>query len=119
MIKTKSIRDAVEPSDGKRILVMGRWPRGYSKEKLRLDYWYTSLAPDEKLRKDWYAETIGWDKYVARYLKLMKSQRERIKEFAGMAKTGTITLICIEDEGNPHCHRHLLKKLIEQAMQEA
>jgi uncharacterized protein YeaO (DUF488 family) len=117
MIKTKSIRDLAHPSDGKRILVMRLWPRNYSKEKLCLTEWRPELAPSNKLRQDWYAKMIQWGQYVDRYLKEMQGQQEAIAELAEMAKTETITLLCIEDEANPHCHRHLLKTLIEQAMQ--
>ena len=116
MIKTKSIRDSIDASDGKRILIMRLWPRNYSKEKLCLTEWRLNLAPSNKLRQDWYAKSITWDQYVTRYLQEMQNQEYAIRQLAAIAKTDTITLLCIENETNPHCHRHLLKHLIEQTM---
>lgn len=117
MVKTKSIRDPVEPSDGKRILIMRLWPRNYSHEQLCLAEWRPDLAPSNKLRQDWYAESITWDQYVTRYLNEMQTQQDAITELAQTATTETITLLCIENETNPHCHRHLLKRLMEQGIQ--
>jgi len=121
MIKTKSIRDPADATDGRRILVMGLWPRGCSKEQLKLaapNGWRRNLAPSRELRQDWYGKKIQWSQYVTRYVKEMESQRTAIAELAELAKTEPITLLCIEDEDSPHCHRHLLKNLIEQAMQD-
>ena len=116
MIKTKSIKDPVDPRDGKRILVMRLWPRAHSKEQLCLAEWRPNLGPSKHLLKDWYTRKISWDQYVERYLTEMQDQQGAISELAQTAKTDTITLLCIEHETNPHCHRHLLKTLIEQAI---
>ena len=54
MIKTKSIHDTPEASDGKRIVITHYWPRGYSKEKLDVTWdrpWRHELAPSTSRRK--------------------------------------------------------------------
>lgn len=79
MVKTKSVRDAIETSDGKRILVMRFWPRARTKEKLRLHSWNRNLVPDEKLHRDWYDKIISWDQYVLRFLKLMEGQNDSVQ----------------------------------------
>ena len=122
MVKTKSISDPVEASDGKRILVMRRWARPYSKARLQVEgdgQWQRALAPSEALLNDWKnRDNMGftWDEYVTRYTKEMESQKEAIAALAEEARRGTITLLCQEKEGDPHCHRHLLKKMIEETM---
>ena len=122
MVRTKSIKDPVEDTDGKRILVMRHWARPYSKVGLQVTgdgQWRRDLAPSEELLKDWNnRKTTGftWDEYVARYTKEMESQKEAIAALAEEARNATITLLCQEEEGDPHCHRHLLKKMIEDAM---
>jgi uncharacterized protein YeaO (DUF488 family) len=119
MVKTKSVKDTVEASDGKRILVMRRWPRPYSKVVLQVagdGQWQRELAPSIELLKDWNEHRITWDEYVARYAGEMQTQHEAIARLAEEATRGTITLLCKEEEGDPHCHRHLLKKMIEDAM---
>jgi uncharacterized protein YeaO (DUF488 family) len=51
MVKTKSVYDPVEESDGDRILVTQYWPRGISKERLRLTEYRKELAPSVGLLK--------------------------------------------------------------------
>jgi uncharacterized protein YeaO (DUF488 family) len=114
MIKTKSIFDPVEASDGQRILVSRYWPRGLSKARLALAARMPEVAPSVTLLRDWKAGTITWAKYENRYCDEMVLQRDKIKELTKLPKCGTITLLCFEKETNPCCHRHLLKKLIDQ-----
>jgi len=113
VVRTKSVYDPVEESDGDRILVTRFWPRGRSKKDLQLIEWVRGLGPSVKLLKDWKNGNISWQEYEKRYLEEMSSQEEKIKELANRAGIKTITLLCFEKEDNPCCHRHLLKKLID------
>ena len=113
MVKTKRLYDPVEELDGDRILVTRYWPRGVSKERLSITDWLRNLAPSKELLRDWKNKRISWEKYTVRYHKEMRGQREAIRDLANRAKQGTITLLCFEQEDNPCCHRHLLKRLIE------
>jgi len=45
MVKTKSIYQKSEESDGERILVSRYWPRGLSKERLALTEHLKEVAP--------------------------------------------------------------------------
>jgi uncharacterized protein YeaO (DUF488 family) len=114
MVKTKSVYDPVDPSDGDRILVTRYWPRGISKERLCLTEWRRELAPNKLLLRDWKTRRISWDEYTIRYGREMVPHQQAISELAKRAKEHTITLLCFEREGNPHCRRHLLKKMIAQ-----
>jgi uncharacterized protein YeaO (DUF488 family) len=51
MIKLKRAYDPVSPTDGIRLLVERLWPRGLSKEKLKLDSWIRGVGPTTELRK--------------------------------------------------------------------
>lgn len=53
-VTLKRVYDAVEPSDGERVLVERLWPRGISKERARVDIWLKDIAPSNELRK-WYS----------------------------------------------------------------
>ena len=114
MVKTKSVYDPVEESDGQRILVTRYWPRGLSKEQLSLTEHLRNVAPSVELLKDWKTGSISWAKYEKRYGQEMLQQQDKINELAKRTNDKTITLLCFEREDNPHCHRHLLKKLIEK-----
>jgi uncharacterized protein YeaO (DUF488 family) len=65
-----SIRRAYEePSkdDGYRILVDRLWPRGRSKESLKLDQWARELAPTDELRKWFGHDPQHWEVFQQRY----------------------------------------------------
>jgi uncharacterized protein YeaO (DUF488 family) len=115
MVKTKSVYDPVEESDGQRILVSRYWPRGLSREKLSLTEHLKDAAPGVELLQDWKKGNISWGEYKKRYHQEMLQQHETISKLAKMASDKTITLLCFEREENPHCHRHLLKDLIEKS----
>jgi uncharacterized protein YeaO (DUF488 family) len=119
MVKTKCIKNDPEASDGKRILVMRIWPRGKSKDSVQIDKWVKDVAPSRELLADWRAGRISWSQYVARYKKEMSRQSTAIESLAAMAAKEIITLLCNEAEGDPHCHRYLLREMIESRMQQS
>jgi uncharacterized protein YeaO (DUF488 family) len=51
MIKVKRIYDPAQKEDGFRILVDQLWPRGLSKDKVKIDLWLKEIAPSDELRK--------------------------------------------------------------------
>jgi len=113
MIKTKSVYDPVEESDGERILITRLWPRGVSWRKHNISDREQDLAPSKELLRAWNAKEISWEEYERRYKEEMAGQAEGIEKLAEKASRGTITLMCVEKEQDPHCHRHLLKGMIE------
>lgn len=70
------------------------------------------VAPSPELLDDWREGELSWTEYWERYVEEMSSQEKQIDRLAEKAREGTITLLCHEPEHNPHCHRHILKKLI-------
>ena len=117
MVKTKRVYDQPVESDGERILVTRYWPRPLSKEQVAHTVWLRDLAPSKELLRAWKKKRISWEMYTVRYHEEMQDQQEAIRGLAARAKCNTITLLCFEYEDDPCCHRHLLKKLIEQEQQ--
>ncbi len=120
-IKTKRWNDPREPDDGFRLLVCRYRPRGVRKEDETWDAWARDLGPSRELHADFYGkhgEPIGWEEYRRRYLQEMESQGELIDELALLVKEGKkVTLLCSSACADPsHCHRTLLKGLIEQRL---
>jgi uncharacterized protein YeaO (DUF488 family) len=117
MVRTKSVYDAVEAGDGDRILVTRYWPRGISKDRMSAE-WLKDLAPSRELLDDWKRNRIDWKEYTDRFHIEMEQCKGLIGELARRSQDDTITLLCFEREGDPHCHRHLLAKLIEQKLRD-
>ena len=127
MVKTKSVQSRIEPGDGLRILAARGRGRGLPAD--RFDVWMANLGPSEQLRDAILAGTISWSEYRRRYFKeLMETgsvdaRNERIKNHGQkftlrllqhLAKKQPITLLCHCAEDERHCHRHLLKELLER-----
>ncbi|HVA36490.1 MAG TPA: DUF488 family protein [Candidatus Dormibacteraeota bacterium] len=55
------------PSDGFRVLVDRVWPRGMTKEALRLDLWERELAPSGTLRTWFGHDPERWQGFCERY----------------------------------------------------
>jgi uncharacterized protein YeaO (DUF488 family) len=122
-IRHRRWNDPREPDDGFRVLICRYRPRALKKENETWDKWRKELGPSKELHADFYGKhgpPIGWETYRQRYLKEMHEERPRelIAELAQRAAAGeTITLLCSSAcEDALHCHRTLLKGLIEEAM---
>ena len=120
-IKTKRWNDNAEPDDGYRLLICRYRPRALRKADETWNAWYSDLGPSKELHADFYGKhgpPIDWKAYRRRYLQEMKAQKDKIAELARRVYAGeTITLLCssacVDAE---HCHRTLLKQLIEKAI---
>ena len=128
MFKTKSIHSKIEPrKDGFRILVARGRGRGLPSD--RYDIWMANLGPSEQLRDAILAGEITWREYSRRYLRELREsdgidrRNKRIKNHGQkftlrllqhLARTRPVTLLCHCAEDERHCHRHLLKALLER-----
>lgn len=79
-IKVKRAYEAPGRSDGHRILVDRIWPRGASKDDLRLDGWVKEIAPSTELRRWFGHEPAKWDAFKKRYFQslLARTRAERV-----------------------------------------
>lgn len=121
MIKTKCWDHRREADDGFRLLICRYRPRALPKKKETWDLWWSQLGPSKELHADFYGKTgqpIHWEEYRRRYLEEMKGelQQESIAVLAEKVAAGqTITLLCSSAcIDAKHCHRTLLKELIEE-----
>ena len=64
MVKTQSVYDPAETTDGQRILVTRFWPRGISEARLSAAEWMREVAPSKELLEDWKSGRISWDEYT-------------------------------------------------------
>ena len=121
MIKTKRWDDPKEDDDGFRLLICRYRPRALPKKKETWTWWRPNLGPSKELHAAIYGkkgEPISWDAFRERYHEEMKAHAEEIDLLAEMVAGGkTLTLLCSSAcEDASHCHRTLLKGLIEERM---
>ena len=110
--------------EGIRVGVVRHLPRAVRKEDYarlnHFDVWFPNVAPSAELLR-WVHEDLEshWARFVERYTREMKqpSAHHDIKLLAEMAKRTPLSIGCFcSDES--HCHRSILRKLIEQAAEE-
>jgi len=129
MFKTKSVHTGIDPqTDGLRILATRGRGRGLPKD--RYDVWMANLGPSEQLMNEFLGGKIKrWHEFKDRYVKELREggtidrRNKRIKNHGQkftlrllqhLAQKQTVTLLCHCAEEEQHCHRHLLKALLEK-----
>lgn len=89
---------AYEPpgaEDGYRVLVDRVWPRGRTREALRIDAWDRDLGPSNELRR-WFGHDLArWEEFRARYRDELgqPAQAAMLDELTAHARLGTVTLV--------------------------
>ena len=77
MIKIERIYDYPIGSDSFRILVDRFWPRGLSKDKVKVDLWQKDIAPSNSLRVWFGHDEKKWDGFRRRYFNELDKHRIR------------------------------------------
>ncbi len=93
MLKLKRAYEPVVSSDGKRLLVERLWPRGLSKEALKLDGWIKDVGPTTALRKWFDHDPTKWSRFRARYFRELDAHPDAWRRIASLAKGRTVTLV--------------------------
>jgi uncharacterized protein YeaO (DUF488 family) len=129
MLRTKSVHSPIDAKqDGLRILSTRLRGRGLPSD--RYDVWMASLGPSETLLRDIQQGRITWAVFSREYGKELfldgpidarsstiknHGQKFTLRLIKELAARGPVTVLCHCAEDEPHCHRHLLKKIIESA----
>jgi uncharacterized protein YeaO (DUF488 family) len=84
-------------NDDFRILVDRLWPRGLSKDKVRVDLWQKEIAPSNSLRKWFGHDEKKWNEFKQRYFKELDRKNELVDMILSKVKdestSSTITLL--------------------------
>ncbi|UFU00279.1 DUF488 domain-containing protein [Radiobacillus kanasensis] len=112
----KRAYEEAEEVDGVRVLVDRVWPRGVSKERLRIDFWFKDIAPSTELRKWFNHESEKFPEFKKRYKEeLQKSGQQRqfddLKEL--IKQYSTVTLV-YGAKDKLHNQAVVLKDLLEE-----
>ena len=79
--------------DSFRILIDRLWPRGLSKDKVKIDLWLKDIAPSTLLRKWFSHDEKKWDEFKSRYFKELEINNESVNIILDKATEGSITLL--------------------------
>ena len=98
MLDNVRLRRAYEdpaPDDGHRVLVDRVWPRGRTREQLRIDAWARNLGPSTRLRKWFGHEPARWQELQERYGAELDEPdlAQELDALAERARNGPVTLV--------------------------
>jgi uncharacterized protein YeaO (DUF488 family) len=93
VIRLKRAYDAPAHGDGTRVLVDRVWPRGISRENIKIEAWLPDLGPSTALRTWFGHDPSRWETFRRRYLAELKEKRPLLQQLAAYARRGTLTLV--------------------------
>lgn len=93
MISVKRAYEKPEAGDGPRFLVDRLWPRGISKQNLRLTEWLKDIAPSPSLRKWFGHDADKWNEFQRRYFAELRRNPESLVPLLRAARAGDMTLV--------------------------
>jgi uncharacterized protein YeaO (DUF488 family) len=117
---TVRIKRAYEPpasEDGQRVLVDRIWPRGRSRETLRLDAWLRDAAPSNELRKWFGHDPARWQEFERRYRAQLAEPERRspVDDLVARARQGPLTLV-YGARDTEHNEARVLADLVEDRL---
>lgn len=128
MFRTKCVYSPITPRrDGLRILATRFRGRGMPKDLYAV--WMPNLGPSEKLLRAFLAGKLTWADFSRRYrAELFHSgsadasnrtiknhgQKFTLRLLQRLTQDCTIIILCHCSEDQPHCHRHILERVLSR-----
>jgi uncharacterized protein YeaO (DUF488 family) len=93
MIQVKRAYEAPSRKDGVRYLVDRLWPRGVTKESLKIEAWLKDASPSNELRKRFHGHPGEWGEFCRLYFEELEKNPEAWSPIVVASGKGTVTLI--------------------------
>ncbi len=117
VIKVKRIYDNPRGTDSYRILVDRLWPRGLSKDEVKIDSWQKDIAPSNSLRRWFSHDERKWNEFKDRYFEELEKNDELVRTIIDRAKEKPITLLYGAKEAKFN-NAMALKEYLEEKIKE-
>lgn len=116
-VRIKRAYAAPSRRDGRRVLVDRIWPRGITRDELKLDVWLKDVTPSGDLRRWFNHDPARWVQFVARYrAELAKPPaKEALEELLHFARQRTLTLVYAASD-ETHNNAVALSEIIAQRL---
>ncbi|HEV2967290.1 MAG TPA: DUF488 family protein [Candidatus Dormibacteraeota bacterium] len=93
VIQLKRAYDPPSRRDGVRILVDRVWPRGMTREQIRINAWLKDLGPSTRLRQWFGHDPRRWREFRQRYIGELAGKRILLDELSSTARRRPLTLV--------------------------
>jgi uncharacterized protein YeaO (DUF488 family) len=114
----KRAYEEASKDDGVRVLVDRIWPRGISKQDLKIDHWMKQVAPSTQLRKWFSHDPDKFQEFKEKYKEELRNdegKKEQLKELKRIVKKNemNVTLIyAAKDKENNQAS--VLKEILDR-----
>jgi len=112
-LRLKRVYAPPSSRDGRRYLVDRLWPRGFTREDLRLTEWLKDLAPSRELCTWFGHDPLRYPGFCRRYRVELERRSESLERFVREARSGTVTLLFAARDVQ-HSNASALRELLEE-----
>lgn len=99
-------------ADGARVLIDRLWPRGQSKEKLKLTTWLKAIAPSTELRQWFGHDPAKWDEFRTRYRAELDANPEAVAELRAIIGEHAVTTLVFMAHEERYCNAVVLQEYL-------
>ncbi len=92
-ILLRRANEAPVRGDGKRVLVDRLWPRGKSRQMLKLDLWLRDIAPSTELRQWFGHDPARWPQFRKKYFAELERNTAALEPLRELIGKGPVALI--------------------------
>ncbi len=92
-IRVKRAYEPASAEDGFRVLVDRIWPRGLSKEELKLDARTPEIAPSNELRHWFGHDPKKWEEFEKRYWRELDANAAEVEALLEICEKPVVTLV--------------------------
>ncbi len=105
-----------QKDDGVRILVDKLWPRGVSKDFVKIDLWAKDIAPSTSLRKWFSHDPLKWDKFKERYIEELDNNSDTVEGFIHLLREHNRVTLVYGAKDTEHSQVPILKEYMEKRL---
>ena len=115
-LRVERVYGARPSAGGTRVLVDRVWPRGITKDSLKLDLWLRELAPSTELRKWFGHDPKRWEEFQRRYHSELErpEHQGQLNELRALGRKGPVTLLYGARDEN-HNQAVALRNFLEES----
>ena len=92
-IRMKRAYDKPSRRDGIRVLVDRLWPRGLTKDQVRVAVWLKEAAPSTQLRQWFKHDPDNWPDFRKKYIRELRQHPETLEPIRRQARDRVVTLV--------------------------
>ncbi len=113
IIHCKRIYEPPGSDDGLRVLVDRLWPRGVSRERGQVDWWFREIAPSTELRRWFSHDPERWDEFRRRYYRELDDRPQQVMEMLSRARQAGVVTLLYAARDEEHSHALVLRDYLQ------